>query len=167
VETFRGTGALARLGGVARGHPVLAVAFMLSALSLAGLPPLSGFVGKLGLVRAAFEQAEWWVAAVALAVSFLTLFSMLKIWSGVFWDKLPAAEAEPVPDGDVVTVAGGAGEEQVRSRGRVAALVAPAVVIAAIALALGPGAEGLLRLSGTAAEVLLDPTPYVQAVLSP
>jgi multicomponent Na+:H+ antiporter subunit D len=165
VETFRGTGALDRLGGMARRHPILAVAFAFSALSLAGLPPLSGFFGKLGLVRAGFELAEWWVVAVAVLVSFLTLFSMMKIWTGVFWGKDPGAAVEEASDPGVVPVARAGTTGAVFTRRRAVALVTPAVILGAIALALGPGAEGLLRLSGTAAEALLDPAPYVQAVL--
>ncbi len=49
IEERRGTGQLARLGGLTRLEPVLAVLFLLPALSLAGIPPFSGFVAKLAL----------------------------------------------------------------------------------------------------------------------
>ena len=65
------------------------------ALSLAGIPPLSGFVAKFALVEAGVEPSHYWlVVGVSLVVSLLTLFSMMKIWTGVFWSP-----AEGAPDG--------------------------------------------------------------------
>jgi multicomponent Na+:H+ antiporter subunit D len=149
VETFEGTGALGRLGALARGRPVLAAAFGISALSLAGVPPLSGFVAKLALLRAAFDLDQYAAGGVAVAVSFVTLFSMVKIWNGVFWGK---RQQEPQP---AVVVTGP----------RAAALVAPAAVLAVLTIVLGLGAQGLWVLSEQAASVLVDPAPYVRAVL--
>ena len=71
--------------GLIRTRPWLATAFALLALSLAGVPPLGGFVVKFALVSEGLASGEWGVATVALVVSVLTLFSMMKIWSGVFW----------------------------------------------------------------------------------
>ncbi|HMA46338.1 MAG TPA: proton-conducting transporter membrane subunit, partial [Frankiaceae bacterium] len=110
VETLRGTGRLDRLGGMAGGRPVLAVAFLLAALSLAGIPPLSGFVAKVLLIRAAFTDGQYAPGAIAVAVSFFTLLSMVKIWNGVFWGRSPepdpvVAEPRPAP---IPAVAGGA-----------------------------------------------------------
>jgi multicomponent Na+:H+ antiporter subunit D len=75
----------------------LALLFLLPALSLAGLPPFSGFVGKLGLVTAGFEAEEWAMVAVALVGSLLTLISMTKIWIGVFWGDIQPQPAEHRP----------------------------------------------------------------------
>jgi multicomponent Na+:H+ antiporter subunit D len=61
--------------------------FLLPALSLAGFPPFSGFIGKTGLVEAGLDQASWTMIAVALVGSLLTLVSMLKIWTGLFWGE--------------------------------------------------------------------------------
>jgi multicomponent Na+:H+ antiporter subunit D len=149
VETFEGTGALGRLGALARERPVLAAAFGISALSLAGVPPLSGFVAKLALLRAAFDLDQYAAGGVAVAVSFVTLFSMVKIWNGVFWGE---RQREPQP-AVVVT------------RPRAAALVAPAAALAVLTVVIGLGAQGLWMLAESAASVLVDPTPYVRAVL--
>jgi multicomponent Na+:H+ antiporter subunit D len=92
VEAETGTSRLDRVGGFARRSGPLALMFLLAAMSLAGIPPLSGFVGKVGLVRAGFDREQWWITTVALAGSLLTLVSMLKIWSGVFWGSV---EPEP------------------------------------------------------------------------
>jgi multicomponent Na+:H+ antiporter subunit D len=149
VETMEGTGVLDRLGGLVWRRPFLAVAFAISALSLAGLPPLSGFVAKLALVRAAFDAGDHGAATVAVAVSFLTLLSMVKIWNGVFWGKSPSASAET----------------PAVSPRRSAALVAPAAATAAVAVVLGIWAQALWVLAERAAIGLVDPAAYLQAVL--
>jgi multicomponent Na+:H+ antiporter subunit D len=72
------------------------VLFLIPAFSLAGLPPFSGFLGKTAVVTEGLEQRSWWIVAAAIAVSLMTLVSMLKIWSGAFWG---APESVPV-DGE-------------------------------------------------------------------
>lgn len=94
VEHTEGTGAIDEVGGVAKRSPIIALLFLPAALSLAGFPPFSGFVGKLALVTAGFDAGRWAVVAVSLAASLLTLFSMTKIWAGVFWGK-PGEGAPP------------------------------------------------------------------------
>lgn len=96
VHRIHGTYDLKKLGGLYRSHPALAALFMLPALSLAGIPPLSGFFAKLALVRAGLEAGQFAIAAVALGVSLLTLFSMMKLWNEVFWKPLPSREI-PAP----------------------------------------------------------------------
>ena len=59
--------------------------FLLPALSLAGIPPFSGFVAKFGLFDATARAAEWEVLAIGVLVSLLTLFSLFKVWIAVFW----------------------------------------------------------------------------------
>ncbi len=76
----------------------LAVIFLFAALSLAGLPPLSGFFAKLGLFRAAFEVEAWGPLAVLAVASVLTLASMLKIWRLAFADAPPSSDARPATD---------------------------------------------------------------------
>ena len=85
VEETEGTGAIDAVDGVARRSPILAILFLPAALSLAGFPPFSGFVGKLALVEAGFGAQSWAIVGVSLFASVLTLFSMTKIWGGVFW----------------------------------------------------------------------------------
>jgi multicomponent Na+:H+ antiporter subunit D len=147
VETTYGTGRLDRLGGLAARDPALAGAFMLAALSLAGLPPLSGFIAKLTLLRAAAIDASYTAVAVAVAVSLFTLLSMIKIWSAVFWGK-PNLAATP-----------SLGQAVVRPL-----LASPALALAVPSLLLGIAAEPLLALATAAAGGLVDTAPYVQAV---
>lgn len=97
VRHVRGTEAIDKLGGVARTHPYLAGLFLISALSLAGTPPLSGFWAKLAVLRAGLDADQIGLVVVAVVTGLLTLASMLKIWLGVFAGEPPAGRARPVP----------------------------------------------------------------------
>src|SRR5690606_7551686 len=146
VERRAGTGHLDRLGGLVRSVPVVAVLFLLPALSLAGIPPLSGFVAKFALVDAGLDGGWWLVVAASLAVSILTLFSMTKIWAGAFWGSAePTQEHEYLP----------------------AMMVAPTAALTALSLAVALFAGPLYALSERAANDLLDAETYIQAVLEP
>jgi multicomponent Na+:H+ antiporter subunit D len=95
LEKEAGTSRLDDIGGVLARSGTLALLFALPALSLAGIPPLSGFVGKLGIVNAAVTEQMWWVVGIALFGSLLTLVSMVKIWAGVFWGAVQPETLQP------------------------------------------------------------------------
>lgn len=84
---------LRRLGGLYAARPFLALLFLISAFSLVGVPPSTGFWGKFMLVGEAFEQGRYVWGGGALAVGFLTLYSMSKIWVEGFWKTHPAGRA--------------------------------------------------------------------------
>ena len=153
IEHVGGSSELGRVGGMVRTAPVVAVLFFVPALSLAGIPPLSGFVPKLALVDAGLAGHEYVVVAVSLLVSLLTLFSLLKIWAGVFWN--PATEAPDAP----VHVVGRLGGP--------ALMVLPTVALVLVGLAIAAAAGPIYELSERAATDLLDPRRYIDAVLSP
>ncbi len=142
---------LHRLGGFYQARPALAVAFLISALSLAGLPPLSGFWAKLIVVQAGMDAQAYAAAGIALAVGFLTLFSMTKIWIGAFWTPAP-------PDAEPVTPP---------SRAGAWALQAPVWVLVACIVLAGFTAETLFGLSLEAGRALMDPSTYIATVLPP
>jgi multicomponent Na+:H+ antiporter subunit D len=140
---------LKNLGGLYRARPGLAVLFLIPALSLAGLPPLSGFWAKLTILRAGVEAEAYLAVAAAVVAGLITLISMTKIWNEAFWKPLPAdrtlASATP----------------------SMTALLAPIIVLAAVTLTIGLYAEPLVILAERSATELLDPSGYVQAVLGP
>ncbi|MGB5566189.1 MAG: proton-conducting transporter membrane subunit [Acidimicrobiia bacterium] len=105
VEESEGTGAIDAVNGVARRSPIIAALFLPAALSLAGFPPFSGFVGKLALVEAGFAVSAWIIVAVSLVASVLTLFSMTKIWAGVFWGTPNTTERRITPRGMALATA--------------------------------------------------------------
>jgi multicomponent Na+:H+ antiporter subunit D len=171
IETLTGTGALDKLGGMVRTRPVLATGFMLSALALAGIPPTSGFVGKFLLIRAAFEADGWLLGTTAVAVSFFTLLSMIKIWNGVFWgtptdavahEQVEVALGREVP-GPTFRPTSLSTLPRVERR-RATELIAPCVVIGVGTVVLGIAAQWLITLAEPAAAGLIDPSAYLEAV---
>src|SRR6478735_2870839 len=91
IEHVGGSSRLSRLGNMVKSAPIVAALFLLPALTLAGVPPLSGFIPKLALVEAGFDERRYVIVGVSLLVSLLTLLSLMKIWIGAFWR--PATEA--------------------------------------------------------------------------
>ena len=84
-----------QLKALHRKEALLMLFFAVPAMSLAGLPPLSGFWAKLLVLREALAL-EWWTSALfVLVVGLLTLFSMSKIWSEVFQKSAEAPSALP------------------------------------------------------------------------
>ena len=144
---LHGTYDLKKLGGLYRAHPWIGMLFLLSALSLAGVPPLSGFFGKLVLIKAGLGIEQFVLVAAALGVSLLTLFSMTKIWAEAFW--------KPLPDGTAVNVPGGG----------MALLLGPIVTLAVLAVVMGVAAGPFFALAQQAGEQLLNPESYIRAVL--
>lgn len=87
---------LKKLGSYYHTYPLLAIIFFITAFSLAGIPPLSGFWGKYYLVLSGLEASFFVVAGVSLLTGLLTLFSMSKIWRFVFLRKMPDEETDEV-----------------------------------------------------------------------
>ena len=152
IEKVTGTGALNRLGGLAHRFPWLAGLFVLPALSLSGMPPFSGFFGKLSLVQAGLDEQRFVIVGVSLLASVLTLFSMTKIWSGVFW----GAPEQPI-SADAVLAPG-----TMRATRR---MVAATVAMVAVTLLIAGSVELLYGLATRAAEGLVDPQVYIRSVL--
>lgn len=139
AERAGGSFDLGRLGGLGRREPWIAAVFLVAALSLAGIPPLSGFVAKLAVVQAGLAEGEGALVAVALGVGVLTLFSMTKIWLEAFW--------KPAPAGD--------GAAPAAAPPRSAATLLPAAALAGFSLVLGLAPAPLVDLSLRAAGELL------------
>ena len=144
---LHGTYDLKKLGGLYRAHPWLSMLFLMSAFSLAGVPPLSGFFGKLVLIRAGLGIEQFVLVAAALGVSLLTLFSMTKIWAEAFWKPLPAETAVNPPGGGMALMLG------------------PIVTLAVLAVVMGVAAGPFFELAQRAGDQLTNPEPYIRAVL--
>ena len=193
IEHHGGSSRLSRLGGLVVSAPVLAVLFLLPALSLAGIPPFSGFAAKFGLFDATAREGQWTILGVAVLVSLLTLFSIFKIWIAVFWApgetspdpaderervSVPASlhpgrtgtdRAEHTSVGSTAPTTRTATEADLQPMpGRLPRLMlVPTAVLALLTLAVGIAAGPLYELSHRAAVDLIDPTPYREAVLRP
>jgi multicomponent Na+:H+ antiporter subunit D len=144
AEEVFGSGDLKKMGGMSRREPVLAVFWFLGILSLAGIPPMSGFFGKLALLQTGIVQNAWIITGVAAAVSILTFFSMLKIWNEVFWKKA-YADMSKLP--------------------RVSpALIVPGALLVLVSVAMGIGASFVADFSNLAGLQLFDQAGYISAV---
>jgi multicomponent Na+:H+ antiporter subunit D len=149
VNRLKGSYDLHRLGGLYRERPGLSILFLLPAMSLSGVPPLSGFFAKLTLIMAGLQQGAWIIVAVALIVSLLTLYSMTKIWAYVFWKPAPEAlpDLEPMPPA------------------RWTAFLMPMVLLSVVTVAVGVFAGPVFDYAQAAAAQLMHPEMYIDAVL--
>ncbi|MCB1070292.1 MAG: Na+/H+ antiporter subunit D [Kiritimatiellae bacterium] len=142
-----GTGELKSLGGLYKTAPWLSLLFLIPALSLAGIPPLSGFFAKLLLVMAAVDIHAWGMIATALGVSLLTLYSMTKIWNEAFWKDAPTPPPPARTDQSTIL------------------MMIPVILLATITVVIGFGAGPVFRLALAAANQLMNPSDYIHAVL--
>jgi multicomponent Na+:H+ antiporter subunit D len=143
AEAITGTRRLQAMGGVMALAPGAALLFLVGALSLAGMPPFSGFLAKLVVLRVGLADGRFVVVAVAVATSFLTLVSMSKIWAYAYWGP-PQRLGTPI-----------------RWHGPAAATS----VLVGMTVLLGLFAEPFLRLADDTARDVVDPAAYVRAVL--
>ncbi|MGC5048201.1 monovalent cation/H+ antiporter subunit D family protein [Micrococcus porci] len=117
IEVRYGSGRLADLQGLAVREPLIAAAFFVGMLSLVGIPPFSGFAGKLALVLAGVAAGRTVTVVLVLVASLISLWALLRIWDAWFWgppraphghrERLDTA-ALPLVHGDGVTPAAGA-----------------------------------------------------------
>jgi len=88
IERVGGTTSINKLGGLLAVSPAVAALYFLPALNLGGIPPFSGFLGKLALFQAAAEQGgflAWTLIGAGAFVSLLTLYALIRVWSLAFW----------------------------------------------------------------------------------
>ncbi|MBA4536033.1 Na+/H+ antiporter subunit D [Bacillus aquiflavi] len=140
-----GTSDLRKMGGLIKTYPGLAWTFFIAALALAGIPPLSGFVGKLLIVQGGFSSEYYLGTAIVLASSLFVLFSVMKIFINGFWG-IPKTFK---------------GEEKVPVR---SLLIAPVILIV-LSVLYGVGSEAINPFISQAVETLSNPTIYIEAVL--
>jgi multicomponent Na+:H+ antiporter subunit D len=193
VERVGGSTSMTRLAGLAAASPVLAVLYFVPAVNLGGIPPLSGFVGKLGLVEAGVQDGSvlaWLLVGGAALTSLLTLYAMAKVWVLAFWrpaDQLPAEDPEhdQEDDGRYPELIGagrprsgagaysgdflGAPTAVAPQRRRVAlprGMTAATAGLVAVGLSLTVVAGPLYTLTDRAAADLVARTPYISAVFA-
>ena len=145
------TGSLlpAQIGGLLTRRPLLAVLFFIAAFSLAGIPPSSGFVSKLGLLQIALDTRHWLIAGVSLVVSLLTLMSMVRLWQAAFTGPVSQPHYPTTPLAD--------------PRRRWLTL-APIGILVALSLAIGIFSGPVYELSATAARQVMDRAGYIADV---
>ncbi|WP_305785556.1 Na+/H+ antiporter subunit D [Symbioplanes lichenis] len=146
IEQRGGSSALDKLGGLAKLSPVLAVLFLVPALNLAGIPPFSGFLGKLGLIQAGVADGSvlaWLLVIGGVLTSLLTLYAVARVWNLAFWRT-------PHPDMPRATLP--------------RLMVWPTVALVALGVGLTVVAGPLFDIGDQAAGDLLKRSGYVEAV---
>ncbi|NLS09378.1 Na+/H+ antiporter subunit D [Nesterenkonia sp. MY13] len=164
IERRAGTANVDRLGGLARISPVLAVLFFIPALNLAGIPPFSGFVGKLGMMQGGIAENTWitWTLVFAsVLTSLLTLLAIARIWAKGFWRKAEDVEnPERILKQKTLAHARAANKRLLPST-----MVAPTALLVGMSLAFTIFAGPLMNFSRVAAQDMYERTPYLDAVL--
>ena len=145
VVYLTGTSKIREISGLIRLHPQLGWMFFIAALSLAGIPPLSGFVGKLFITEGTFSSGYYWLGGIGLFTSLMVLYSVLKIFMNCFWGYTELTEEE--------------------EKGTTKGLLLPIGILTGLTIALGLGAEGIYSYVEMAARGMLNPDIYIHAVL--
>jgi len=147
IERRGGTTSMAKLGGLAKSAPLLAILFFIPAMNLAGIPPFSGFLGKVGLLEAGVASGGWLAYVLVIGsvlASLLTLYAIVKAWNKTFWQPSP----EPLPDNSLP-----------------ASMVGPSTVMVVLTLAITVFAGPLYDYANKSASTMSDNTFYINAVL--
>jgi NADH-quinone oxidoreductase subunit N len=87
---------VADLAGLGRTHPMMAFALLLFMFSLAGIPPLAGFWGKLYIFMAAVEAKLYWPAVLGVLASVVASYYYLRIVKVMYFDEPGEALDQPV-----------------------------------------------------------------------
>jgi multicomponent Na+:H+ antiporter subunit D len=155
IRVLGGSDRLDQLGGLYASAPGVAALFFIPALSLAGVPPLSGFFAKLALLEAGIAAQQYAIVVTAIIASVLTLLTIVRFWSEVFWKPAPLAAG-----------ALGNGQGILLMHGRDALFLwTPIVVMVALIVAIGLAAGPVFGLAQAAGQQLFDPVEYMRVVL--
>lgn len=146
IITAAGTDRLAGMGGMIRRYPLLGWMFFILALALVGIPPLSGFAGKLLIIRGALDAGMLTLALIGLGSSFLVLYSLIKVFRLAFWGDDPEIVVPKTKRG-------------LKGTSAVAAVLLLLVIL------MGLKSEAVYTYVSQAGEVLSTPALYIESVM--
>src|SRR5699024_10505186 len=145
IISVTGTSNLREMGGLMKTHASLGWMYLIAVFGLVGIPPLSGFIGKLLIVQGGFEAGNIWTTIIILISSIIVLLSAMRIFVYAFW-RVTVALAE--------TKKSSYRKEMI-----------PAVLLVVISIVYGIGDESLIPYMENASDLLLNPSIYIDAVL--
>lgn len=141
-----GQSRLHEISGLIRLHPLLGIMFFIAALSLSGIPPLSGFLGKIFITEGTFTSGYYWLGAIGLFTSLMVLYSIMKIFMKAFWGYTEITEEEEL--------------------GTTKGILLPIGILTVLTIALGLGTELISDYVDLAIESLMNPALYIEAVFN-
>ncbi|MEK5236538.1 Na+/H+ antiporter subunit D [Paenibacillus sp. FSL L8-0470] len=144
IISAAGTEHLKNMGGMIRKYPLLGWMFFILALALVGIPPLSGFAGKVLIIRGGLDNGMLTLSLIGLASSFLVLYSLMKVFRLAFWGNEPETELPKVNLKSASAVAAG---------------------LLVLVIAMGIGAEWVYTYVSQAGDILVSPGLYIEAVM--
>jgi multicomponent Na+:H+ antiporter subunit D len=166
IDRVGGTTSLLRLGGLLKSSPLVAILFFLGALNLGGIPPFSGFLGKIALFQAGTiigDPIIYALIAVGALTSLLTLYALARAWNLAFWR--PKKEVEGFTSPMSATLVEDPHDEGAVLKKTVSPLMIGATTsMLVLTLGLSVFAGPLFSLTMRAAENISDPASYIDAV---
>lgn len=139
------TDLLDEISGLIRNYPALGWLFFITVLSLTGIPPLSGFLGKVLIGEGAITTGNYLLFALSFISGIVVLYSLLRVFMSCFWGETIISEEEEVPLSKK--------------------MLFPCAILVIITFALGLGAEGIAPYVTDAASTLSNPSIYIDAIL--
>ena len=166
IERIGGSTSITKLGGLLKAAPIVAVLYFVPALNLGGIPPFSGFIGKLALFEASAQQgtpiAYVLIGAGAL-VSLLTLYALVRVWNMAFWRSSKEVEGyESTLLNNVSEAPGAPAMRATRTVPRLMTAATGGMVVVSLALTVFAGP--LYGIASRAGENLEGPSFYVDSV---
>lgn len=139
------TANFADIGGIgAKMPPMVGWLVLLGGLSLAGVPPLNGFISKLALIQGGVDRADWLNLIIMVGAGILTIMYMVRAWQHIFQQQPNELTVDSKPEGD--------------------SYFAPMLMIGACLLLGTVFAEPLIQVISVTVEQIADPNTYISAV---
>ncbi|TRW82766.1 Na+/H+ antiporter subunit D [Mycolicibacterium sp. 018/SC-01/001] len=174
IERQAGASTLERLGGLAAASPVLAFVFVVPALNLGGIPPFSGFIGKVALLEAGSESGSvlaWSLVAGSVITSLLTLYVVARVWTKAFWRSREDAPEGHLSGGAPTVLLDSPEDSDIEFVDRddvgkmPIGMLVPTGALIAVGLAMTVAAGPIFAYSERAAAEVMDRGQYITAVL--
>jgi len=140
-----GESVVKKMSGLIQNYPLFGWIYFLVMLALAGIPPLSGFMGKVLIGQGAIEAGSYVLLALGFASSIIVLYSLLRIFLASFFGETTISfeDRKPIPKGAYLSF----------------------ILLAVSIVYVGVGAESLAVYVKDAAKTLMNPSIYIDAIL--
>ena len=135
-----------KMSGIIRNYPLFGWMFFIVMCALTGIPPLSGFIGKVLIGQGAIEAGTYVLLALGFLSSIIVLYSLLRIFLASFFGEtaLPEEDEKPIPYNVSISF----------------------LLFALLIVALGVGAESIAVYVKDAAKTLANPSIYIDAIMT-